>query len=91
MSAMRLVTSIGITAPFSAISGALMRIPAFSAALVAPMFFSASAMAFASKAALFQSAAKAAEGRSTPAASAHASAPPLALPLRINLRNGFIV
>src|SRR3954468_661606 len=62
-----LVISIGTTAPFSAISGASMRISLLGAAPEAPMPFSASAAELAPNASLFQ-AANAAQGLSSPTA-----------------------
>src|SRR5712671_653102 len=49
-----LVIAIGTTAPFSAISGAVMAMSLLSLMFVAPRFFTASARAFASKLCLFQ-------------------------------------
>src|SRR5579871_424140 len=71
---MLLAISTGTTAPFSAICGASMRMSLLGAAPVAPMPLSASAAVLAPKASLFQAAASAAHGLSTPAASTAISA-----------------
>src|ERR1035437_1128237 len=54
-----LVTAIGTTAPFSAMSGAVMMMSLLSAGLAAPRLLSASATALDSKPVLFQVAASA--------------------------------
>ena len=71
-------------------SGALMTMPVLSAALAAPMFFSALAMSLASKAARLYSAASTWEGLSTPAAMAAAIAPVAPAPFSKVLRNASI-
>src|SRR4051812_4029381 len=62
-----LVISIGTTAPFSAISGASMRMSLLGAAPVMPMPFSAASVVFAPNASLFH-AANAAQGLASPRA-----------------------
>jgi hypothetical protein len=75
--AMMLVTSIGTTAPFSAMSGARMTMSLLSSAFAMPSAFMASMADFASNAPLFQ-AARATPGlnRAAPARANSPSAPP---------------
>src|SRR3569833_1841403 len=87
--AMPLVTSTGTTAPFSAISGALMVMSLESAGAFAPMFFSASPTFLASKA-LRGTPARAWVGFSRPAATATATVPAPAAPFSTFLRSAFI-
>src|SRR5882724_4728686 len=71
-----LSTAIGTTAPFSAMSGAVISIAPLAVDPLPPSAFTVSATLFVSKAALFHSCASASPGLMIPAAAARASTPP---------------
>src|SRR5512146_1769072 len=85
-----LVTATGTTAPFSAISGAVITMSLLSIRLAAPMFFSAPATSFDSNAGLFQFAAQTRVLPSNPAAVPMTSVPSPPAIFKNVLRTGFM-
>src|SRR5262252_198725 len=80
---------IGTTAPFSAMSGAVIWICALSADPLAPSALRVAATLLVSNAALFHCCARALTGRSSPAATSASMAPALRIPRRLMSIAGF--
>src|SRR6266699_890215 len=85
-----LSTATGTTAPFSAMSGAVISIAPLGVEPLAPSALTVSAMLFVSNAALFHSCASASPGRMIPAAAASASTPALPPAFNTSRRLPFI-